>query len=68
MGVRISDPRHVTIYCSVTGRAFGPVFGDSLEAEEFLRWLPGDAREYTTEELESQYREWLTNHRHNDDD
>lgn len=39
MGIRISDPTHVILYDSVTGVAFGPVFADSWEADEFLRWL-----------------------------
>ena len=63
MGVRISDPRHVTLYCSVEGVAFGPVFEDSLEAEEFLEWFrttggPTDPRSVPHSELMLAYAKW----------
>ena len=60
MGVRISDPRHVCLYCSTSGTAFGPVFADSLEAEEFLGWLPAgdDPRDMRDDKLLSLYQQW----------
>jgi hypothetical protein len=40
--------------------AFGPVFGDEFEAEEFLKWLPDhtDPRQYPRNELDNLYSEW----------
>jgi hypothetical protein len=40
MGTRITGIEDkVALYDSVTGTAFGPVFDDSYEAEDFLAWL-----------------------------
>ena len=39
MGVRFTDSEAVAMYDSVTGQAFGPVFADEDEAEDFLTWL-----------------------------
>jgi hypothetical protein len=59
MGTRISDPGHVTLYDSVDGVAFGPVFGDSFEAQEFLEWLRErdgrDPREMNARALSEKY-------------
>jgi hypothetical protein len=53
MGIRIIDnPREgAAFYCSVTDTAFGPVFHDRYEAQEFLDWLPEDPRRFSNEEL-----------------
>ena len=48
MGVRVTDAKHVALYDSVSGIAFGPTFDSDLDAEAFLDWLAdnevGDAR------------------------
>lgn len=62
MGVRITDGDHVAIYDSVTGTAFGPVFGSEDEAQGFLDGLDMDARDYSPDELSVQhgrYVQWL---------
>ena len=41
MGVRFTDSENVAMYDSVTGQAFGPVFADADEAEDFIEWLVG---------------------------
>jgi hypothetical protein len=48
------------LYDSVTMTAFGPVVHDDVDdaqtqLEEFLEWLPDDARRYTSVELD---KEW----------
>ena len=63
MGVRIIESNSPTdsyavIYCSVSMTAFGPVFSDAFEAEEFLEWLPEDARRYSSNELDCKYAEF----------
>ena len=51
-GTRINEGDGITgavLYCSTSGLAFGPVFTDGDEAEEFLAWSAkenhGDLRE-----------------------
>lgn len=39
LGVRITDSTNVALYDSVSGVAFGPIFKDEDEAEDFLAWL-----------------------------
>lgn len=59
MGVRISDPRHVCLYDPVSGTAFGPVFSDALEAEDFLEWLGGrDPRDIREPRLLVMFERW----------
>lgn len=52
-GKRINedDSEGAILYCSSSGRAFGPVFVDAEEAQEFIEWLPVDARMLGYEEL-----------------
>jgi len=46
MGVRTTASEgKVALFDSVTGTAFGPVFDDPFDAEEFLRWLQGKSEE-----------------------
>ena len=71
MGCRIlhdHDQDLAALYCSTTGVAFGPVFGDSdvdpfpdayERAEAFLRWLPMDPRVLDDGTLQLKYSEWL---------
>lgn len=64
MGVRIMEGREYTdgaiLYCSVTMWAFGPVFEDAYDAQQFLDWLgPDDPRMFSDPELRSKYEDWL---------
>jgi len=63
MGVRITHDC-VTLYCSTSGWAFGPVFEDADQAEAFLEWtkkhVGRDLRLLSDEELETEYRKWLS--------
>ena len=66
MGVRIiqgkldGDSRgYAVLYCSTSMWAFGPVFEDEFQAQEFLDWLPDDPRGYNDALLESKYVEFL---------
>lgn len=52
MSVRIiTDGDNSVIYDSVTMTAFGPVFNRDEDPDEFLEWLPNDARSYNGQEL-----------------
>ena len=66
MGVRIIQGRfdgdsrgYAVLYCSTSMWAFGPVFEDEFQAQEFLDWLPDDPRSYSDALLESKHVEWL---------
>jgi hypothetical protein len=41
VSIQTTDAHHVSLFDSVTGIAFGPVFDDVPEAEAFLRWTEG---------------------------
>jgi hypothetical protein len=62
MGVRITNATEAVLYCSTTMWAFGPVFADYDEAEEFLTWsrenVAGDLRLLTDAELEKVAADW----------
>jgi hypothetical protein len=49
---------HAVLFCSTSQWAFGPVFDSEEDADEFIKWLPRDAREYTADELEHLYGSW----------
>ena len=52
------DGRQVLI-CNTTDVAFGPVFQEDESAQDFLDWLPFDARTYYSgTELHGKYGEW----------
>lgn len=63
MGVRIlnDEDTGACLYDSVTMTAFGPIFDDRDQAEEFLSWLPNniDARMLTDKDLESMHSDFL---------
>ena len=46
------------LYCSTTMQAFGPIFYEDDDVDDFLEWLPMDARRYTDGELDNKYYEW----------
>jgi len=60
MGVRIlsSDEDGAVIYDSVSMTAFGPVFEDQDEADEFLTWLHVDARSLSDAALRDKVAEF----------
>jgi hypothetical protein len=70
MGVRITDERHVALYDSTTGIAFGPTFESADEAEAFLVWYRRgfekdgkaaiDLRDYGTSALWVIGNDWRT--------
>jgi hypothetical protein len=57
MAVRILESRNgeSCFYCSTTMWAFGPVFDDVIIAEQFLKWLSIDPRQYSDKDLEFVY-------------
>jgi hypothetical protein len=64
MGVRIiRGEDYAAIYCSTSMTAFGPVFADGDEADEFLQWLEEkthtDARLFDDSELHCKYCDYL---------
>jgi len=61
MGVRIItdiESGEQVIYDSVTMTAFGPVFGKEDDVDDFLEWLPEDARKYEQRALDDKVHEW----------
>lgn len=55
----ISDGDFSCLYCSTTMVAFGPVHSGEKSLEDFLEWLPMDARRYDQYDLINQYYRWL---------
>tara|TARA_R110000772_G_scaffold15512_1_gene44964 strand:- start:3446 stop:3649 length:204 start_codon:yes stop_codon:yes gene_type:complete len=61
MGVHIltdQTDNHKALYCSTTMQAFGPIFYEDDDVEDFLEWLTLDARTLTDSELNNKYYEW----------
>ena len=59
MGVEIIENEyHKALFCNTTCVAFGPVFSSDDDVEEFLQWLPLDAREYDNAELQNKFYEF----------
>lgn len=63
MSVQISRGEDEQIlFCSTTMQAFGPVHTrEDCDLEDFLEYLPLDARRYTDAELANEYYKWLEN-------
>lgn len=63
MSVRLTTDEQVcALFDSVTGWAFGPTFGDSDAADNFLAFLAEhgeDGRELSTDVLSKRHDEWL---------
>jgi hypothetical protein len=56
MGVRIienTEDGYKALYCSTTMTAFGSIFYEDDDVEDFLEWLGTDARRLTQGELDS---------------
>lgn len=63
MSVRIlkdQEDGYSCLYCSTTGIVFGEIFSEDEDANEFLEWLPIDARKYSDRELRTKIAEWRT--------
>lgn len=63
MGVSILiDPEHgyQCMYCNTTMWAFGGIFYEDEEVEEFIEWLPKDPRIYKDNELNDLISKWRT--------
>ncbi len=58
MSVRTTHEHAVCLYDSVTGLAFGPVFEDESQADEFIDWLTVDPRSYTSEQLAAKFLQY----------
>jgi len=61
MGVRIledKDDGYKCLYCSVTMWAFGPIFYENEDVDEFLEWLKIDPRKFKDKDLENKVYEW----------
>lgn len=62
MGCKIltAETGEQVLYDSVTMTAFGVVHDNSdYDLQDFLDWLPMDARRFNQNELDYQYYEWL---------
>ena len=60
MSVRIIEGTdgYKAIYDSVTMTCFGPVFYEADDVDDFLEWLPQDARLYSQSVLDDHVHEW----------
>ena len=60
MSVRIIEGTdgYKCLYDSETMTAFGPIFYDEDDMDDFLEWLPQDARTYSKEVLDQLAHEW----------
>lgn len=46
------------LYCTTSMQAFGPILYADDDVEDFLEWLPNDARHYSNRSLDSKYYDW----------
>lgn len=71
MGVRVlrgnnegDSNGYSCLYCSTTMWAFGGIFNEDEEPEDFLKWLQEntgiDPRKFTDKEMEIKMAEWRT--------
>ncbi len=59
MGVGIIEGEYnKVLYCNTSMVAFGDVFSEDEDPQEFLEWLTMDARIYTPRELSQKMSEW----------
>jgi hypothetical protein len=62
MGIRVTDGMQVALFDSVTGFAFGIVFDDVADADDFLEWVEeqdlSDPRDWTDAQFEQEYNNW----------
>lgn len=53
-----NEEGYKAMYCPTTGTAFGPVFMDNEDPEEFIKWLWGDPRNFFEDELRRKFNQW----------
>ena len=60
MGVSILEDKngYKCMYCNTTMWAFGGIFYEGEDAEDFLEWLEEDPRNLYDSELERKITEW----------
>lgn len=60
MGVRVLEgiDGYKCLYCSTTMWAFGPIFYEEDDVDDFLEWYPGDPRLADDKVLENRVWEW----------
>ena len=61
MGIHISKDYNLDaqiMYCTTTMKPFGDVSSCDYDLEDFLEYLPMDARLYTDIELNDKFYEW----------
>ena len=61
MGVHIlenKDDGYKCLYCSTSMWAFGCIFYEDEDVEEFLEWLGNDPRRLSDKELENKVYDW----------
>ena len=61
MGVHVlidKDDIYKCLYCSTAMWAFGPIFYEDEDVDEFLAWLKIDPRRLKDKELEDKVYEW----------
>ncbi len=60
MGVRVLEDKEglKCLYCSVVMVAFGPIFYENEEPDDFLEWVKKDVRLFSDKELENAVYEW----------
>ncbi len=60
MGCRIlSGSAGAGFYCSVSDVVFGPLMEDKSQAEDFMKWLDKDPREYKVDDLMGLFNKFL---------
>ena len=60
MAIEILEDKngYKAMYCNTTMWAFGPIFYEDDDVEDFLEWLPNDARTYSDKDLENLLSKW----------
>ena len=61
MGVSYIENKDMekALYCNTTMQAFGPIFYEDDDVDDFLEWLkPVDPRRLTQQELDNKYYAW----------
>ena len=56
--LRDTEDGSKAMYCTTTDWAFGPIFGEDEEPDEFLDWLVTDPRKLTDPQLILKVAEW----------
>ena len=62
MGVSILENKdgYKAMYCNTTMWAFGGIFYEGEDVDEFMEWLQDDPRRFNDKDLEAKISEWRT--------